>query len=44
MEDFQLNDKAKKLPCKHYFHEPCITEWLKLVSDLVNIEINIYLI
>jgi E3 ubiquitin-protein ligase RNF115/126 len=32
MEDFNLNDKAKKLPCKHLFHEPCIVEWLKLVS------------
>lgn len=30
MEDFSLNDKAKKLPCKHMFHEPCIGEWLKL--------------
>lgn len=32
MEDFGLNEKAKKLPCKHLFHEPCITEWLKLVN------------
>lgn len=31
MEDFKIGDEAKKLPCKHYFHTPCITEWLKLV-------------
>jgi E3 ubiquitin-protein ligase RNF115/126 len=30
MEDFNLNDEAKRLPCKHYFHESCINEWLKL--------------
>jgi hypothetical protein len=35
MEDFKLNEEAKKLPCKHYFHTQCITEWLKLVNSIL---------
>lgn len=31
MDDFNLDEQAKKLPCKHLFHNPCIAQWLKLV-------------
>ena len=30
---FKLDEEVKKLPCKHYFHEGCITPWLKKVSN-----------
>nr|CAB3265625.1 E3 ubiquitin-protein ligase RNF126-like [Phallusia mammillata] len=30
MEAFKLKDEAKKLPCSHFFHIPCIEPWLKL--------------
>lgn len=33
MDEYKLTDKAKKLPCKHYFHEACIGQWLKIVRN-----------
>jgi E3 ubiquitin-protein ligase RNF115/126 len=27
-EEFQLNDKVIKIPCKHIFHQDCILPWL----------------
>lgn len=32
MEDFQVADTARQLPCEHFFHEDCIVPWLNLVS------------
>lgn len=28
MEDFAVREKAKCLPCSHFYHESCITPWL----------------
>lgn len=32
MDDFQVGDSARQLPCEHFFHEDCIVPWLNLVS------------
>lgn len=33
MEDFQVGDSARQLPCEHFFHQDCILPWLNLVSS-----------
>jgi E3 ubiquitin-protein ligase RNF115/126 len=30
-DEFSQDDDAKKLPCKHIFHDLCILTWLKMV-------------
>lgn len=32
MDDFQVGDIARQLPCEHFFHQDCIVPWLNLVS------------
>lgn len=32
MDDFQVGDSARQLPCEHFFHQDCIVPWLNLVS------------
>ncbi|GAM23398.1 hypothetical protein SAMD00019534_065730, partial [Acytostelium subglobosum LB1] len=34
--EFPLDTEAIKLPCKHYYHFDCITEWLKMHSSCPN--------
>ena len=31
---FKVDNKLRKLPCNHLFHETCIIPWLKLVSTV----------
>ncbi|XP_061174447.1 E3 ubiquitin-protein ligase RNF115-like [Saccostrea echinata] len=30
MEDFGLDEDAKKLPCEHHYHKVCIVTWLEM--------------
>jgi len=32
MEDFELNEPVRTLPCRHFYHAVCISTWLQLVS------------
>ena len=29
LSNFQLNEKVKIMPCTHFFHTGCITQWFK---------------
>jgi E3 ubiquitin-protein ligase RNF115/126 len=33
LEDFEIGDEAKEMPCKHKFHDGCIMPWLELHSS-----------
>nr|KAG5694327.1 hypothetical protein BaRGS_035195 [Batillaria attramentaria] len=31
MEDFTLEEEAKRLPCEHHYHKDCIIRWLEML-------------
>lgn len=32
LKEFKINEKAKNLPCEHFFHPTCILTWLNKVK------------
>ncbi|KAM3390985.1 hypothetical protein ACQJBY_012565 [Aegilops geniculata] len=30
LKEFEVDDKVTTMPCDHYFHQGCISEWLKV--------------
>ncbi|KAJ4817059.1 RING/U-box superfamily protein [Rhynchospora pubera] len=33
LEDFEIGDEAREMPCKHHFHDSCIIPWLEMHSS-----------
>ena len=33
---YNIEENGRELPCKHLFHDICITQWLKLVRKKTN--------
>ncbi|XP_045535347.1 E3 ubiquitin-protein ligase RNF181 [Papilio machaon] len=33
LKEFKINEKAKKLPCEHFFHPTCILTWLNKTNS-----------
>jgi len=41
MDDFQVGDSVRQLPCEHFFHPDCIIPWLNIVSILLELPISV---
>ncbi|OMP05937.1 Zinc finger, RING-type [Corchorus olitorius] len=30
LEEFKINEEARQMPCKHFFHSNCVEKWLRI--------------